>query len=111
MAAHVHEAETASQVVVHGAAPARRALAGFFVSGVLLSFLGAILPSWGHHLYSQYGIIAMYFVGLAAGLAGSGWISPDLLDRNGIRWTLAFACGIAGAGVLFLAFVTPPHSP
>src|SRR5262249_12276609 len=33
------------------------------------------------------------------------------LDRRGIRWTLAFACGIAGAGVLFLAFVTPPHSP
>ena len=31
---------------------ARQALAGFFVSGMLLAFLGAILPSWQHHLLS-----------------------------------------------------------
>src|SRR5437899_2431678 len=28
----------------------RRALSGFFVSGILISFLGAILPGWGYHV-------------------------------------------------------------
>ena len=44
-------------------------------------------PSWG------------YFVGLIAGLVGSVWISPPLLARRGIGWTLAFACGLSSVGV------------
>ena len=39
----------------------RRALAGFFVSGLLISFLGAILPSWQHHLSSEYETVGFYF--------------------------------------------------
>jgi len=88
----------------------RRALAGFFVSGVLLSFLGAILPTWQHHLSSDYGIVGFYFAGLIAGLLCSVWASPRLLERKGTGWTLALACGIAGSGFLFLAFVSPPAS-
>src|ERR1700685_2125657 len=53
---------------------ARRALGGFFISGVLLSFLGAILPAWGHHITSDYVVIGWYFVGLIAGLVGWVWI-------------------------------------
>jgi MFS transporter, FHS family, glucose/mannose:H+ symporter len=89
----------------------RRALAGFFVSGVLLAFLGAILPAWRHHISSEYGIVGLYFVGLIVGLLASVWAAPRLLERKGIGWTLAFACGIAGAGFLYLAFVSPPVSP
>src|SRR5215471_18450979 len=89
----------------------RRALAGFFVSGVLLSFLGAILPAWRHHLSSDYTTVGLYFAGLIAGLLGSVAASGKLLERKGTAWTLALACGIAGSGFLFLAFVSPPASP
>jgi FHS family glucose/mannose:H+ symporter-like MFS transporter len=94
-----------------GSSSARRALAGFFISGVLLSFLGAILFSWQHHLTSQYGIVGLYYAGLIAGLVGSARISPALLHRKGVGWTLALACGLAGASFLYLAFVSPPFSP
>jgi MFS transporter, FHS family, glucose/mannose:H+ symporter len=89
----------------------RKALAGFFISGLLLSFLGAILPSWGHHISSEYSTIALYFIGLLAGVTGSVWVSPPLLERKGVGWTLAFACGCAAAAFVYLAFVSPPFSP
>jgi MFS transporter, FHS family, glucose/mannose:H+ symporter len=94
-----------------GSSSARRALAGFFISGVLLSFLGTILFSWQHHLTSQYGIVGLYYAGLIAGLIGSAKIASSLLQRKGIAWTLALACGLAGAAFLYLAFVSPPFSP
>lgn len=90
---------------------ARKALTGFFVSGLMLAFLGAILPAWRHHLDSDYETIAWYFVGLIAGLVGSFRVSRPLLARKGASWTLAFACGIASCGFLYLAFVSPPFSP
>jgi len=94
-----------------GSSSARRALAGFFVSGVLLSFLGVILFSWQHHLTSQYGIVGLYYAGLIAGLIGAARISPALLRRKGLGWTLALACVLAGVAFLYLAFVSPPFSP
>ena len=93
------------------AAGSRRALAGFFVSGLLIGLLGAILPSWQHHLSSEYGTIGFYFVGLIAGILASVWISPPLLEKKGIGWTLAFACAAASCALLYLAFVSPPFSP
>lgn len=90
---------------------ARKALTGFYVSGLLLAFLGAILPAWRHHLSSDYSTIGWYFVGLIAGLIGSVWVSPPLLQRKGVGWTLAFACGAASCAFLYLAFVSPPFSP
>lgn len=93
-----------------GALGARRALAGFFISGVLLSFLGAILPAWQHHLSSDYGIVGMYFVGLIVGLVASVSVAPRLLESKGAGWTLALACGIAGIAFVYLAFVSPPAS-
>src|SRR5437868_12507853 len=94
-----------------GSSSARRALAGFFISGVLLSFLGTILFFWQHHLTSQYGIVGLYYAGLIGGLVGSAKIASSLLKRKGIGWTLALACGLAGAAFLYLAFVSPPFSP
>ncbi len=90
---------------------ARRALAGFYVSGVLLGFLGAILMSWEHHLSSSYDIITLYFLGLIVGLFASVWISHRLLEWKGIAWSLSFACALAGTAFLCLAFVSPPFSP
>ena len=36
----------------------RKALTGFFLSGMLLSFLGAILPAWGFYLHSDFSTAA-----------------------------------------------------
>jgi fucose permease len=102
--------EAAQTQGVLGSTAPRRALAGFFVSGVLLSFLGAILPAWRHHLSSDYATVGLYFAGLIVGLLSSVAASPKLLRRKGTAWTLALACGIAGSGFLFLAFVSPPAS-
>lgn len=88
----------------------RYALAGFFVSGLLISFLGAILPSWQHHLLSEYGTISFYFGALIAGILASVWIAPPLLEKKGVAWTLAFACALAASALLYLAFVSPPYS-
>src|SRR5437870_1646178 len=82
-----------------GSAGARKALAGFFVSGVLLAFLGAILPSWEAHLSFEYSTVGLYFLGLIAGLLASVWASPPLLTRNGIGWTLSFACAMAAVAL------------
>lgn len=90
------------------AAGSRRALAGFFISGVLISFLGAVLPAWQHHISSDYGIVGLYFLGLIGGLLASVSAAPKLLERKGVGWTLALACAIAGSGFLYLAFVSPP---
>ncbi len=92
------------------AAGSRKALAGFFVSGMMLAFLGAILPSWGHHVTSDYSTIGWYFTGMIAGVMGSVWVSPPLLAKRGVGWTLAFACGLSSAAFVYLAFVSPPFS-
>jgi FHS family glucose/mannose:H+ symporter-like MFS transporter len=94
-----------------GSSGSRRALSGFFVSGVLMGFLGAILLSWEHHLSAEYDVIARYFLGLITGLIASVWISPRLMETKGIGWTLSFACALAGTAFLYLAFVSPPFSP
>ncbi|MGH9559575.1 MAG: MFS transporter [Bryobacteraceae bacterium] len=93
-----------------GSIGARKALAGFFVSGLLLAFPGAILPGWGYDLSSHYLNITWYFVGLIAGVLASVWISPPLVRRKGIGWTLAFACATASAALVYLAFVSPPFA-
>ena len=89
---------------------ARKALGGFFVSGILLAFLGAILPSWGHHLLSDYWMVGLYFVALIAGLGAAVGIASRLLTRWGIGGTLALSCMSASASLLILAFFSPPFA-
>jgi len=89
---------------------ARQALAGFFVSGMLLAFLGAILPSWQHHLLSDYLMVGLYFVTLIAGVIASVWVAPPLMAKKGMGWTLAFACAAASLAFLYLAFFSPPFT-
>lgn len=89
---------------------ARQALAGFFVSGMLLAFPGAILPSWQHHLLSDYLMVGLYFVALIAGVVASAWAAPPLMAGKGMGWTLAFACAAASLAFLYLAFFSPPFT-
>jgi MFS family permease len=92
-------------------AGARKALAGFFICGLLFSFLGAILPAWGYHLYSDYGTIGWYFLSLAFGILASAWVTPAILNRRGIATALAAGCGLGAACLLYLAAVSPPVAP
>ncbi len=87
---------------------ARRALAGFFLSGILICFLSAILLSWEHHLSTQYGFVGLYYLALALGLLISRRWPSNLLERRGPRWTLAQGCLLAGLSFLYLGFVSPP---
>lgn len=87
---------------------ARRALAGLFVSGMLFSFLGAILPSWGHHLRADYEAVGSHFLSASIGLIASVRASAWLLQRKGIGFVLAIACAAAAGALLYLAAVSPP---
>ena len=89
---------------------ARKALGGFFVSGFLLAFLGAIVPSWGHHLLSGYWMVGLYFVALVVGLAIAVRVAPPLFLRWEIGKTLAISCGAASMALLLLAFFSPPFA-
>jgi FHS family glucose/mannose:H+ symporter-like MFS transporter len=86
----------------------RRALAGFFVSGLLLSFTGSILPAWGYHLRSDYLTIAGYFLSLATGILISLRLAQVLLRAKGIAFVLSCGCAVGCGAILFLAFVGPP---
>lgn len=88
---------------------ARPALAGFFVSGLLLSFLGAILPAWGYHYTEQYIQVGNYFVAFNGGLFLTNRLAERLLLRVGIRWCLIFACAASCAALLELAWFSPPY--
>lgn len=90
------------------AAGSRKALLGFFVSGVLFCFPGAILPAWGHHRTSDYSVVSGYFLTTALGILVSAWFSAPLLRRKGAGWLLTFSCGLAAAGLLYMAAVSPP---
>jgi FHS family glucose/mannose:H+ symporter-like MFS transporter len=76
----------------------------------MLSFLGAILPSW-QRLSSDYLTVGLYFLGLIAGLLSAVGAAAGLLEKKGLSWTLSFACGIAGTGFLYLALASPPWDP
>lgn len=91
------------------ATAARTALAGFYVSGLLMAFLGAILPAWGYHLAADYSIIGYYFLSLNAGLLISVPVSQSLLNRRSLRFLLTLGCWVAAGALLYLAAVGPPR--
>ncbi len=86
----------------------RRALAGFFLSGLLFSFFGSILPSWGHHLSADYQTIGALFFSASAGIVASIQASGWLLRRMGTGRTLLTGCALAAGALLYLAAVSPP---
>ena len=82
----------------------RAALTGFFLSGMLFAFLGAILPAWGYHLTELYSRVGNYFIAFNIGLFLANRLSAWLLPRKGIRWCLRLACVLACATLLGLAY-------
>jgi MFS transporter, FHS family, glucose/mannose:H+ symporter len=82
-------------------------LPGFALSGVLLSFLAAILPAWGYQVKADFVEVGEYFLTLYAGFLLSLPIATALLARKGVRCTLLMASTLAGGGFVFLAFCPP----
>jgi len=91
------------------AAPsAWRSLAAFLVSGILMSFLGAILPSWGYHLRSGFAEVGGYFLSLALGLLLSVGAAHFLLASRGLKFLLIASSALGCGAFLFLAISSPP---
>jgi fucose permease len=90
------------------AGASRRALSGFFLSGLLFSLLGAILPAWGYHLSSEYSTVGAYFLSLNIGILLSIRVSSLLLARRGTSFTLAISAAAACGALLCLAALSGP---
>lgn len=101
--APVREVEGTVPVVL-----ARKALGGFFLSGLLMSFLGAVLPAWGYHLRFEFHIIANYFLALNLGILISVPLANKLLKGKGLTVALVTASALACASLLYLAAMGPP---
>ena len=92
-------------------ASARRSLGGFFLTGLLLAFLGSILPAWGYHLKSEFLTVGNFFLSMNIGLLASARAGSYLLSRRGIRFTLILSSALACAGLLYLAGIPPTAVP
>ena len=86
----------------------RRAIAGFFVSGLLMAFPGAILPAWQAELAADFTDVGKYFLALALGILAGLWIAPRVARAKGISFALVLATAVAAAAFLFLAWMGPP---
>jgi len=89
----------------------RRSLAGFFLSGVLFSFLGAVLPRWGYHLQGDYVTVGNYFLAIGLGIMVGVSLAHRILRRRSCAWVLTAGCVSAAAAFVFLGLVPPPFSP
>lgn len=89
---------------------ARKALGGFFLCGILMSFLGAILPAWGYHVRSDYPTIGNYFLALNIGMLAFVTPAQRAAARKGLTFALVLGCVLASAGFWFLAATGPPVS-
>ncbi|HEX5226783.1 MAG TPA: MFS transporter [Bryobacteraceae bacterium] len=87
-----------------------RSMAAFLVSGMLISFLGAILPSWGYHLRPSFTEVGDYFLALAVGLIASVGAAHFLLPRRGLKFLLVLANLLACAAFLYLALFSAPRA-
>ncbi|HLJ45004.1 MAG TPA: MFS transporter [Bryobacteraceae bacterium] len=86
----------------------RHGLSGFFISGMLLSFLGAILPAWRHHIDTGFSLIGYYFLALNLGILIAVRCSYALLPRKGVGFVLGIGSLLACIAFLCLAVVSSP---
>lgn len=93
------------------ASSARKALAGFFLCGLLMSFLGAILPAWGYHLEEEYLTVGNFFLSMNIGILVAVWVGAWLLPARGVRCGLILATTLACVAFLSLALIPAVASP
>ena len=93
------------------ASSSRRSLAGFFLTGMLVAFLGAVLPVWRYHVNSEFITVGNFFLSMFAGMLASIKGASYLLSRRGIRFPLILASSLACGAFLYLAAVPDSASP
>ncbi len=86
-----------------------KGLAGFFLSGLLFSFLGALLPAWRHHITNDYLAVGNYFLSMNLGIA-AGLGAARLLPRPWLHVRMAAASALACAAFVYLALLPPGFS-
>lgn len=87
---------------------ARKGLVGFFLSGLLMSLLGALLPAWRYHIEPDFLVIGAYFLFQNIGLLVALYLGHRLIPQKGIRFGIILGSALAAASLLFLAFASPP---
>src|SRR5260370_26641787 len=86
----------------------RRALSGFFLSGILISFLGAVLPAWHPGADYHFVTIGYYFFSLNLGILAGVRVAHALLPPKGVRFVMLTAALLGCVAFLGLATVAPP---
>jgi FHS family glucose/mannose:H+ symporter-like MFS transporter len=88
------------------AGPARKGLAGFFLSGLLFSFLGVIAPAWQHHITGDFAMVGNYFLVMNLGILAAP--AASRLGRlKSLSVVLVLACSLACAALIYLAVLPP----
>ena len=90
------------------ASMARKAMAGFFLAGMLMSFIGPFLPVWEYHLREDFSTAGLYFLAMALGILASVRIARQLVPSKGVTFVLVLASGMACGSLLYLSLVPPP---
>lgn len=85
----------------------RKTLVGWFLSGVLSSFLGAILPVWRYHLTEDFLIVGNFFLAMNVGILVAVPLWRYVLPKRNLSLVLGCGCGIACVSLLFLAELSP----
>jgi len=93
------------------ASEGRRSMGAFLVSGMLVSFLGAILPAWRYHLRADFREVGSYFLFLNLGFLLSAGVAHFLFPRKGVKFALILASGVASGGFLCLALSSLAVTP
>lgn len=91
-----------------GSSEGQRSLPAFLISGILLSFLGAILPAWGYHLRPSFIEVGDYFLSLGLGLLLSVGVAHWLWRSRGVKFILILGSAVSCAAFLGLALSSPP---
>ncbi|HTR36066.1 MAG TPA: MFS transporter [Bryobacteraceae bacterium] len=86
----------------------QHSLPAFLISGILLSFLGAILPAWRYHLRPGFTEVGDYFLSLGMGLLFSVGVAHWLWRRRGVKFILILGSAVSCAAFLALALSSPP---
>lgn len=97
--------------MLFNAPAARKILFGFLVTGMLMAFLGAILPAWGYHLHSDYLTVGNFFLAMNAGILAAIRAVRAMLARWTLRVVLVCGASLAAAALLYLAAVPPTAHP
>ena len=100
--------EPAGELPHGGGASGRLSLFAFFLCGISMSFLGALLPAWRYHLEAGFVEVGNYFLDLAAGFVLSAAVGNTLLRGQGPKFVLILANALACSGFMLLAAASLP---